>query len=276
MRIIKSTTGFLFYEKIFKQLMAHQSDLVVWQLSPENGERMISHSRLNAFHMESGRLFFEVDRKNPVKENLPLYCYAEDGLVIFKSEIQDISGSNISVSLPDEMKVLEDPEVIHIKGAIGEDLAKPWNTKRIDTSPINKYGNTHDVMRVKSMAQRSSKDQTFLKSEFGLTVDEEDKLYADQRSAPRARPKDDKWVRVVKSLDETTGLPYKLFDLSQGGMGFIAFDEAEFPKGSDIHVVGFNDFALDDPLFGKIMSIRPIDGAISEFKIGGKFSEGQN
>ena len=49
-------------------------------------------------------------------------------------------------------------------------------------------------MRVKSMAQRSNRDQQLLKSEFGLTVDEEDKLYADQRAAPRARPKDDKWV----------------------------------------------------------------------------------
>jgi hypothetical protein len=174
------------------------------------------------------------------------------------------------------MKVLEDPEVVLIRGSIGEDLAKPWKTKRIDTSPIHKPGTTHDVMRVKSMAQRSSRDQTLLKSEFGLSVDEEDKLYADKRSAPRARPKDDKWVRVVKTLDETAALPYKLFDLSQGGMGFIAFDENEFPKGSDIHVVGFNDFSLDDPLFGKIMSIRPIDGATSEFKVGVKFSDGQN
>ena len=130
-------------------------------------------------------------------------------------------------------------------------------------------------MRVKSMAQRSNRDQQLLKSEFGLTVDEEDKLYADQRAAPRARPKDDKWVRLVKGVSETP-LPYKLFDLSQGGMGFVSFDETEFPKGSDIRVVGFNDFELDDPLFGQIMSIRPIDGVLSEFKIGVKFSEGQS
>ena len=59
-------------------------------------------------------------------------------------------------------------------------------------------------------------------------------------------------------------------------MGFVSFDETEFPKGSDIRVVGFNDFELDDPLFGQIMSIRPIDGVLSEFKIGVKFSEGQS
>lgn len=276
MRVIKSTTGFLFYEKIFKQLMANQSDLVVWQLSPENGERLISRSRLNAFHMESGKLFFEVDKKNIMNGGLPLYCFAEDGLVIFKAEIQDVSGSNISVSLPEEMKVLEDPEVVLIKGSTGQDLAKPWKTKRLDTSPIHKAGTTHDVMRVKSMAQRSTRDQKLLNTEFGLSVDEEDKLFADKRSAPRARPKDDKWVRLVRGLGESLPLSYKLFDLSQGGMGFVSFEETEFPKGSDIHVVGFNDFDLDDPLFGKIMSIRPIDGAQSEFKVGVKFTEGQN
>ena len=125
------------------------------------------------------------------------------------------------------------------------------------------------------MAQRSNRDQQLLKSEFGLTVDEEDKLFAGQRAAPRARPKDDKWVKVVRGIGEAA-LPYKLFDLSQGGMGFVSFDETEFPKGSDIHVVGFNDFELDDPLLGTIMSIRPMDGVLSEFKIGVKFSEGQS
>jgi hypothetical protein len=275
MRVIKSDTGFLFFEKIFKQLMANQSDLVVWQVSPDSGKRQISSSRLNAFHMESRKLHFEVDKNNNVVSSLPFYCFAEDGLVIFKTEIQSVSGSNISVSLPEEMKVLEEKDVIFIKGSIGEDIAKPWKTKRIDTSPVNKIGTTHDVMRVKSMAQRSNRDQQLLKSEFGLTVDEEDKLFAGQRAAPRARPKDDKWVKVVRGIGEAA-LPYKLFDLSQGGMGFVSFDETEFPKGSDIHVVGFNGFELDDPLLGTIMSIRPMDGVLSEFKIGVKFSEGQS
>lgn len=275
MRVIKSDTGFLFYEKIFKQLMANQSDLVVWQLSPENGERNITRSRLNSFHMESGRLFLEIDRKNIVNDNLPLYCFSEDGLVIFKTHIQEITDRNISVSLPEEMKVLEDPEVIRIKGSTGQDLAQPWKTKRLDTSPIHKPGTTHDVMRVKSMAQRSSRDQVLLNNEFCLSVDEEDKLFADKRESPRARPKDDKWVKVAK-LQGDGPETYKLFDLSQGGMGFVCFDESEFTKGTAIHIVGFNEFDLDDPLVGKVMSIRPIDGAQSEFKIGVSFSEGQS
>jgi hypothetical protein len=275
MRVIKSDTGFLFYEKIFKQLMANQSKLVVWQISPENGERNITQSRLNAFHMESGKLFFEVDRQSIVDDNLPLYCFAEDGLVIFKTTIHDISEKNISASIPTEMKVLEDPEVVRIKTSTGEDLAKPWKTKRLDTSPIHKPGTTHDVMRVKSMAQRTTRDRDMLNNEFGLSVDEEDKLYADKRESPRARPKDDKWVKVAKLQGDGPDT-YKLFDLSQGGMAFVTFDESEFIKGSAVHIVGFNDFDLDDPLVGKVMSIRPIDGAQSEFKIGVSFSEGQN
>jgi hypothetical protein len=271
MRVIKSDTGFLYYEKIFKQLMANQSDLVIWQLSPENGERQISRSRLNAFHMESGKLFVQVDSQNKVKAFLPLYCFAEDGPLIFKANIQDISDSNVSLSMPDEIKVLEDPEVVHIHGCTGHIINTPI-IKRIDVSPID---TSLDIMRVKSMAQRSSRDQELLNNEFGLSLDEEDKLFADKRETPRARPKVDKWVKLAQ-LQGSGPIIYKLFDLSQGGMAFVSFDESEFAKGSEIHIVGFNDFDLDDPLVGNIMSIRPIDGELSEFKIGVKFSDGQD
>ena len=275
MRVIKSDTGFLFYEKLFKQLMANQCNLVVWQLSPENGERLISKSKLNAFHMESGRLYFEVDRKKLLNDELPLYCFSEDGLVIFKSFVQEITDKTISVSLPDEMKLLEDAEVVSIKRSTGQDLARPWKTKKLDTSPIHKVGTTHDVMRVKSMAQRSNRDQELLKNEFGLTVDQEDILFAGKRESPRARPKDDKWVKIVK-LETDSPSTYKLFDLSKGGMAFVCFSSAEFSVATEIRIVGFNDFNLDDPLIGKVMSIRPIDGTSSDFKVGVSFSEGQN
>lgn len=272
MRVIKSDTGFLFYEKIFKQLMANQSDLVVWQLSPDNGQRQISHSRLNAFHMESGKLFFQFESKKQIHDDLPLYCYSEDGALIFKASIQDVYETNVSVSLPAEIKLLEDPEVIQIRGTTGQDYSTVWKSKKLDTTPV-----VHelDVMRVKTMAQRSTRDQELLNNEFGLTLDEEDKMFADKRESPRARPKNDKWVKVAK-LQGDGPVIFKLFDLSQGGMAFVTFDETEFTKGTEIHIVGFNDFDLDDPLVGKVMSIRPIDGATSEFKIGVAFTEGQN
>ncbi|MBA2403902.1 MAG: PilZ domain-containing protein [Bdellovibrionales bacterium] len=273
MRVIKSDTGFLFYEKIFKQLMANQSSLVVWQLSPDSGERQITRSRLNAYHMDTGKLHLEIDASKIVNDGLPLYCFSEDGPLIFKAQIHAVSGSNISVGLPAEIKVFDDPDVVHIQGVTGKKIDTIWRTKKLDTgySPDN----GPDLMHVKSMSQRSSRDQELLNNEFGLSVDEEDKLFADKRESPRARPKMDKWVKIAK-LRGDGPVVYKLFDLSQGGMGFVSFDETEFTKGTQIHIVGFNDFDLDDPLVGKVMSIRPIDGVQSEFKIGVAFTEGQN
>lgn len=271
MRVIKSDTGFLYYEKIFKQLMNNQSRLVVWQVV-NGGDRQVTETRLNSYHMESGKLFFEIKSKADVEEALPIYCYAEDGPLIFKAEIQDLYETNISVNMPPEIKILEDAEATLIQGQTGQDLSEAWKVKRLDLNPPD---NSPDIMKVKSMAERSSRDQELLNNEFGLSVDEEDKLFADKRESPRARPKIDKWVKVAK-LQGSGPEMYKLFDLSRGGMGFVSFSEAEFAKGSEVHIVGFNDFDLDDPLVGKVMSLRPIDGVQSEFKVGVKFSEGQD
>ena len=271
MRVIKADTGFLFYEKIFKQLMNNQSRLVVWQVSMD-GERQVTQTRLNSYHMESGKLFFEIESKEKVAEELPIYCYAEDGPLIFKAEIQDLYETNISVNIPAEIKILEESEATLIQGQTGQDFSDVWKVKRLDLNPPD---GSLDIMKVKSMAERSTRDQELLNNEFGLSMDEEDKLFADKRESPRARPKIDKWVKVAK-LQGNGPEMYKLFDLSRGGMGFVSFSEDEFTKGSEVHIVGFNDFDLDDPLVGKVMSLRPIDGVQSEFKIGVKFSEGQD
>ena len=196
---------------------------------------------------------------------MPLYCFAEDGQIIFKATIDNILENNLSVILPEEIKVLEDPEVVLIKSSTGRDYSTIWKSKLLKTTPID---TSLDIMRVKSMAQRSTRDQELLNNEFGLTLDEEDKLFADKRESPRARPKADKWVKIAMGQSDGPSI-YRLFDLSQGGMAFVGFDESEFDKGTDVHIVGFNDFDLDDPLIGKIMSIRPIDGVESEFKFGG-------
>ncbi len=160
----------------------------------------------------------------------------------------------------------------YIRGSTGQDLSSYHTTKRLNTIR-EEIG--PDIMRVKSMSERSNRDQELLNSEFGLSVDEEDKLFADKREAPRARPKNDKWVKVARLAGEGP-VVYKLFDLSQGGMGFVGSNDVDFIKGAEIHIMGFNNFDLDDPLIGKVMSIRPMDGTENEFKIGVKFSDGQN
>lgn len=271
MRVIKPDTGFLYYEKLFKQLMTNQCDVVVWQISPETGKRQISRSHITTYHLESKKIYFQMSAEEAFTSSLPLYCYAEDGPLIFKAEVQGLFDNSLCVGYPDEIKLLEEPDVTVVKGSLGGVISDVWRTKRLDVSPADLGP---DYMKVKSMSERSSRDQELLNNEFGVTLDEEDKMFADKRESPRARPKDDKWVKVAKIAGDGPQV-FKLFDLSRGGMGFITFDAEEFQKGSDIHIVGFNDFDLDDPLVGKIMSIRPIDGTV-EYKIGVKFSEGQD
>jgi hypothetical protein len=126
------------------------------------------------------------------------------------------------------------------------------------------------------MSQRSVRDRDFLNSEFStMTLDEEDILFKDKRGTPRARPKSEKWVKVM-TPDEKDTLFLKLYDLSQGGMGFIAVASQVFSKGDVIKIIGFEQFDLDDPLLAMVMSQRPVDQFQIEFKIGCKFLEGQN
>lgn len=272
MRLIKSEMGFLFYEKILKQLMSRQTKLVVWQVSPYTGGRQVAHSHINSYNLETKNIFIELEGPALLDSEQPVFCYAPDGPIIFKTEISEVVNLVMNLKLPSEMKLLEDPDITFVKGAVGQAISDVWHVKSLDVGSADLGP---DVMKVKSMAQRSLRDQELLNNEMGLSIDEEDKLFADKRESPRARPKDDKWVKVAKP-EGGEGLIYKLFDLSRGGLGFISFDEMEFTKGSLIHVVGFNDFSLDDPLVGKVMSIRPMDGNVGEFKIGVKFSEGQD
>ena len=272
MRVIKSETGFLLYLKIFKQLAAYQTKIILWQISPDSGGRQISETHVNSFNLETKKVFFELSGAGLLRQQLPIYGYIEDGALIFKTFIEDIRDKTLCLKVPDEISLLEENEMSEMDRKIAQGTSDVWKVKRLDTNLDNQ---APDILRVKSMAQRSTRDQDLLNQEFGLSVDEEDKLFADKRESPRARPKIDKYVKILRTLGEAP-LIYKLFDLSRGGMGFLCALEDEFIKGSNVNIVGFNDFDLDDPLVGQVMSIRSLDGASNEFKVGVKFSEGQD
>lgn len=270
MKVIKSDSGFLVYQKIFKHVHSNQNHLVVWQVT-ESGQRHITQSKLNSFNLESGQLHLERGTELSLSETDPVFCYCEDEQFIFKANILTLKNGVMSVGIPQEIKVLEETDVKVIQGQLGIDLAAPWKTKRLNLDD----NSGPDYMKVKSMAERSSRDQEFLNNEFeSVSLDEEEKMFADKRESPRARPKIDKWVKIKTTLSDEIHF-LKLFDLSRGGIGFLTMDVQVFPKGTIVHVVGFEDFDLDDPLVGTIMSQRPIDETQIEFKIGVKFNEGQ-
>jgi hypothetical protein len=272
MRVVKAENGFLFYIKIFKQLATNQHKIVLWQVSPESGGRQVSEMYLNSFSMESKKLYLSINGFCLFKNNLPLYAYVEAGAFIFKTLIDELKESTLSLQMPEQISLIDEEDSFVVPNSSGKSSAQVWRLKTMDTA-IEDQG--PDYMRVKSLSQRTAHDQEFLNQEFGLSLDQEDKLFADKRESPRARPKEDKYVKILRPLTGESMI-YRLFDLSRGGMGFVSLSENEFSKGEELQIMGFNEFLLDDPLIGKVMSIRPMDEHQVEFKVGVKFTEGQD
>jgi hypothetical protein len=269
MRIISSDTGFLVFRKLFQQLLSSQSPVVIWQNAAPTGEKIRCYSALNAFHFESKKLYFSALEGEPsLFSPGTIFIYSEEGQIIFKSNLSEVAQA-ICLDMPEELKLLEDPEITYIQGSIGLDLQKVWKLKRLNVDETK----VSDVMEVKSLNQRSGHDQQILNDELFVSVDEEDKLFADKRESPRARPKQQKYVTLQNEQGETGRFP--LFDLSQGGMGFVVTSESSFARGNVVYVYGIDAKVLDDPLIGKVMSVRSMNEDNLEFKVGVKFEEGQ-
>lgn len=228
--------------KVLTDLIEDQSKLLAWQVN-SNGTRSIYYIVMQSYHLQSGLVHFQSEKNFNL--TLPLYFYSANKKIIFKSEVLTSS----CVKMPSEIKLLDDKEI--------EVLLKGLDLK------------------VKSLNERSPRDQAFLQEELQLmSVDEEDKLYADKRESPRVRPKADRWVKIRKRNETRIDL-CRLFDLSRGGLGFLSVSLIDYPKGSEVLIIGFDDFDLDDPLYGEIVSQRPIDESKVDYKIGLKFIDGQ-
>ncbi len=272
MKVIKSDTGFLAYQKIFKRIHSANAIFVVWQLLPESNKRNVFDSHMLSFHPESGLLYFNRPATAQINPSLAVYFYSEEGQFIFKTDIHELRSQSISLRYPSEMRLLEEPDVTVIESSSGVNISTIWKSKQFSYQDVAEP----DYMVVKSMAERTSRDKEFLTNELAaVTLDEEDKIYADQRETPRARPKIEKFVKIKSPVTEEVHV-LRLFDLSQGGIGFLTMEPLLFPKGSEVRVIGFQDFDLDDPMIAKVMSQRAVDDTQIDYKIGCKFLDGQD
>lgn len=265
MKVITADQGLASFRKIFKEMQEHKQKVVFWQVL--HGHRTVCETVLISSMVDAQLLSFLPPDQDFILSH-PIFFYVEDQQLIFKAQVESQGAKTITVNYPAEIRLLdqddEAPKFLDYK-------VKTFMSARINggTEKIN------DFVKVKSMKERTSRDQDFLNQEFDhVTLDEEDKIYADKRESPRVRPKADKLVKIVKKGESRVQL-MKLFDLSRGGMGFITFNPDQFPKASEVFVVGFDAFELDDPLVGTVMSHRPVDGTNIEFKIGIKFNDGQ-
>ncbi len=261
-------------QRIFRHLQRRQSLLVTWQISPSTGKRVIYHSTLGSFHTEMKNFSVSLTENETLNPDLDIFFYAEDGQFIFKTDIQKMNGPHLIVNFPKEVKLLDEPDALLLQGRSGVDIPTTWRTKRIVMDGPENF-DKYMGRAPKPMAERTERDQSFLSEEFNVTLDEEDKLFAGKRESVRVRPKVNKLVKLSLKGDENIHV-LKLFDLSQGGMAFLTMIPNNFPKGTEVVVVGFGEFDLDDPLVGLIMSSRSVDDLNTEFKIGVKFTEGQD
>lgn len=261
MKVILPESDIEAYQKIFNDLLEKNCILVLWQLT-EYGQRDVYHSQLHSYNKKLELLNF---KPNGIKfhPELPVYCYVGYGNLIFKTSIHSIDAYGLTIKVPKELKALEDSEAKNIRSEITRDA--PAFFKGSEYRPV------------KTMSERTVRDQDFLNLEFdSMSLEEEDKFFANKRSSPRARPKSEKWVKVQVGEDEEVHR-LKLYDLSRGGMSFVTQDNDIFARGSAVFVIGFEDFDLDDPLVGKVMSLRPMGEADEfEWKVGVKFTDGQS
>jgi len=273
MKVFKSDSqGIYAFQKIFKHIHSKGSNIVLWQLSPVSTGRNIANSKLSSFKIEEGILNFEIPTGYSMQQSLPMYFYSEDGQLIFKSEGIQVEKNFFTISLPKEIKLLEEDEVGKIRLITGLDISTVWKSKRFNFDDVSKV----DFGKVVGMTQRTSRDREFLDNEFDrVSIDDEDKLFADKRESPRARPKAEKWAKVVSQKSPDVQL-LRIFDLSRGGISFVTMEVDLFPVGSKVNIVGIEEHVLDDPLLAQVMSHRPIDELDIEFKIGCKFDEGQS
>lgn len=268
MKIIGFESGLKSYLKLFKHVQEKSSPMVLWQVKA-SGERTVTESKLHSHSIDAKNLTFQLSQSD-LDPSLTVYVYSEEEQFIFKSRIAFTESDLVHLVLPLEIQLLEEPDVKVIQQSVGV-ISTLWKSKRIPIREVIKP----DYLILTSMARRTERDKEYLDSEFNfVSLDEEDKFYADKRESPRARPKSDKSVKLSCEIDSELRAQ-RLFDLSQGGMSFITSEAQLYPVGSRIKIVGFEDFVLDDPLIAKIMSHRPVDELKLDFKIGCKFIEGQ-
>jgi hypothetical protein len=160
-------------------------------------------------------------------------------------------------------------------------------TERVETKEKAGYKGTDKVEtkeRVKNLESeaeisgQSDRDKAIFEEELSfVSLDEEDKFFADKRDAPRAKPKEGKTVLMRKKTDSSDheGNRHPLFDLSRGGLGAIADSEDLYSKGDIILVMGFDENILDDPMQAIVRSVREAD-APGHYKIGMQFYTGDD
>lgn len=305
MKTLSITSDLDEINKIFANVQSSVEVVVAWQVDPLTQTRNIFHSTLSKIINQDNSLLFTTINDAAYDFNSePVYFYVENKMFIFKSEQISIQNNLLSVNFPDELKLLDEAEDDKLKAVFSSinpdyekvapsyvealeppqkgyefvsgsgpdaNVAPDWQraegggrTERIETmwkGAISQHNN------------QSDRDKNLFEQELSfVTLDEEDKKYADQRIAPRAKPPEGKMVIIqskTHSFKQEEVCP--LYDLSRGGLGFMVFSESAYEKGEVVNVLGFDESKFDQPMFVIVRSIREADELGIQFKVGCQF-----
>lgn len=250
MRKISQAHDLVKLQDYFNKLDEHKFSLLLWQFDPDKSRRQVMRARIDSHENDSKKLMLTSEGAFNFKGPM-VYVYIEAFQSIFRAEALEYSDSSIALGYPNEMRFLE-PE---FRGIIQGAFAS-IDPELVSGTTETQYQSDADIFQ-------SELD------EF-LSPDDEDKMFAGQRAAPRARPKKTKMVTASASGSEDIKV-YELFDLSQGGMSFLCLDEKFFKVGNQVLVHAFDEKNFESPMIAEVMGVRPADELGVQFKIGLKF-----
>ena len=196
----------------------------------------------------------------------------EDDLGL-KEFVKYIKGHGLGNHVADIMRVAGEGRANeirkHMKMVRGAGRA---NVKSESHMRLNTLNATDKLSTKWSVSIMSSHDSDIFQEELDfMSLDEEDKIYADQRETVRAKPKEGKMITVKKRDEEDEEEIYPLYDLSQGGLAFLVTDKEKYEKGSVLSVIAFDQKRFDTPMQAQIMAIREADEVGVQFKVGCAF-----
>ena len=262
-------------ESFFAQVIGADDIVVIWQFNPNKNRRVIYNTLLNNVSFENETMSFVLvpESSNEKLEVLPtdLYFYIENRQAIFKSEYISTQANYLTVTVPNEIRLLDESNeqdeqtLKSVRKNIGKDrLSK---SARMVLNSKTEHIQTKMIVKFKSQS-----DQLLFEKELEyISPDEEDRIFAVHREAPRARAHKGKKIVIARRTRSDYIEKFELYDLSRGGFAYVVNLEIHFTAGDIINVVGFDHEEFENPMIAKVMGVRPLDELGTQHKVGCKF-----
>ena len=289
------------YFKYFQDLIASKKPALVWQVDKDSKKRNLYRVILLACRREENLLRAEsIERLREF--SLPeddVYFYVERNQLMFKSPKLGVEKLEFSGTLPSQLMILNEDEHERILEAFseldprrkeelldyskkkknvpeyefGDSPKKGYEFESGNSAPkMNLYQEGEKTQKKSEENVQSDRDKAIFEEELSfITLDEEDRLYADKRDAPRARPPEGKQITMQLADASQKPSTHTLFDLSRGGLAVLTLDEKEYKSGDIVHIQSFDDRVLDAPMIAEVKSVREADDQGIQFKVGLQF-----